>query len=269
VELKLTYDAYPKDKEAVYDESAQICGIGDNFSANRTCLVNFTAPRDMAPPILIHYELTNFHQNHRNYYRSRDPYQLLGKVGNQDPISATDCEPLNKLGNITLNPCGLTANTLFNDYFVLESGTDANGQPLIMREDGIAWRSDVKYMYAQPDGFNYSQCDSCDDPNCCSPGDSCTTPYYDKTQDACFRYYYPEDDTTQYLYETYPDIISPLDGVTNEHFIVWMRVGKKRNGTCTDVLCLFLTLVLSHTTGISKVVWLDRPTHTARNSSDI
>lgn len=39
-----------------------------------------------------------------------------------------------------------------------------------------------------------------------------------------YLYYYPEDDTTQYLYETYPDQISPITGVTDEHFINWMRV---------------------------------------------
>ena len=27
----------------------------------------------------------------------------------------------------------------------------------------------------------------------------------------------------QYLYESYPGIISPLDGVTDQHFIVWMQ----------------------------------------------
>jgi hypothetical protein len=27
-----------------------------------------------------------------------------------------------------------------------------------------------------------------------------------------------------YLYESYPDIISPIEGVTNEHFMVWMRI---------------------------------------------
>lgn len=28
---------------------------------------------------------------------------------------------------------------------------------------------------------------------------------------------------TQYLYETYPEVVSPIEGVLNEHFIVWMR----------------------------------------------
>ena len=38
-----------------------------------------------------------------------------------------------------------------------------------------------------------------------------------------YLYYYPSDDTTQYLYETYPRQISPIEGITNEHFMVWMR----------------------------------------------
>jgi hypothetical protein len=36
--------------------------------------------------------------------------------------------------------------------------------------------------------------------------------------------FYHQQNTTQYLYETYPQVISPIDGVLNEHFIVWMRV---------------------------------------------
>jgi hypothetical protein len=38
-----------------------------------------------------------------------------------------------------------------------------------------------------------------------------------------YKFYYPNDDTVQYLYESYPQQISPIDGVMNEHFIVWMR----------------------------------------------
>lgn len=222
VELKLTYDKYATN----YTISNTVCGIGDDFNANKTCLVNFTAPKDMIPPILIYYELQNFHQNHRSYYQNRDNYQLLGRVNNQDSTSAQACEPINKLGNITINPCGLIANTLFNDYFTLIEGKDAYGQPLVMLEDGIAWQSDVDYMYAQPMGFNYSECpaNGCD-ASCCNQNDSCINglPYVDK-DGKCYRYYYPHDSTTQYLYETYPDIISPIEGVTNEHFIVWMRI---------------------------------------------
>ena len=224
MEEKIIYDNYTE----AYDVNATVCGIGDDYNANRSCDLTFRAPKDMAPPILIHYELTNFHQNHRSYYRSKDPFQLLGKVGDQDPIAALDCEPLNKLGKFTLNPCGLIANTLFNDYFQLDadrSGTDIFGQPLELLESGIAWQSDVEYMYDQPNGWNSSECEGACDETCCNEGDSCIDgmPYVDKKGN-CYRYYYPEDDTTQYLYETYPDIISPIEGVKNEHFIVWMRI---------------------------------------------
>lgn len=36
----------------------------------------------------------------------------------------------------------------------------------------------------------------------------------------CSRFAAPQ---TQYLYETYPEVVSPIEGVLNEHFIVWMR----------------------------------------------
>jgi hypothetical protein len=217
IELRKTYDGINIDNP--------ICGIGNQYNLNRTCILNFTSDRDMEPPILIHYELTNFHQNHRSYYTSRDPSQLLGHVGDQSRVARQDCDPLNKLGDIHLNPCGLIANTLFNDYFTLLSGNDVNGQPLVMMEEGIAWGSDIKYMYAQPVGFDSEECpNGCTD-DCCAPEKwSCTKPYQDKKTGTCYRYTYPEDDKTQYLHETYPDIISPLEGVTNEHFIVWMRI---------------------------------------------
>lgn len=38
-----------------------------------------------------------------------------------------------------------------------------------------------------------------------------------------WKYYYPNDDSVQYLYESYPMVVNPLEGVENEHFIVWMR----------------------------------------------
>jgi hypothetical protein len=218
VEVRVKYDDF--------HEAAPICGINDTFNANRTCLLQFDIPEDMTPPILIHYELTNFHQNHRNYFTSRDAKQLLGQVGNQDDLSKKNCGIMNTIGDVTVNPCGLTANTFFNDYFTLTKGSDVAGAPLDMIEEGIAWSSDVEFMFAQPDGFNYSVCPGLCDASCCNGTDStCEDPFVDPANETiCYRYYYPEDDNTQYLYETYPDIISPIEGVTNEHFIVWMRI---------------------------------------------
>jgi hypothetical protein len=220
--MSVTYDDY-------YDDSP-ICGINDTYNANRTCTLTMIAPEDMEAPVLIYYQLTNFHQNHRSYLQSFDPYQLYGQVGPRDPVSERYCEPLNKLGGVSLNPAGLIANTLFNDYFTLLQGNAANGQPLTMLEEGIAWQSDIELMYNQPDGFQYEECPAgqCDSSCCNGSNWSCDTPYVDK-QGNCYRYFYPDDETTQYLHETYPDIISPLDGVTNEHFIVWMKVAMQPN----------------------------------------
>ena len=233
MEIKIPYDGH--------DIVDPICGINTTYNAKRKCDIQFEAPEDMEPPILIHYELTNFHQNHKNYYQSRDPYQLLGRHSSQqNEIESKLCEPLTKLGNKFINPCGLIANTLFNDIFRLKSGNDTDGQPLEMLEEGIAWASDLEYKYAQPNGFRMQECDdqpedgSCDqDEICCSveteyQGEmvswSCEGPAYNKKDDKCYRYHYPEQETTRYLYETYPDVISPLEGVRNEHFIVWMRI---------------------------------------------
>ena len=46
---------------------------------------------------------------------------------------------------------------------------------------------------------------------------------YPNSQGQLWCFYYPDEQNTQYLYETYPDQISPIDGVTDQHFMVWMR----------------------------------------------
>lgn len=220
IELKVVYDGTKAED--------QVCGIGYNYNANQNCTIQFTAPKDMEPPILVHYELTNFHQNHRSYSSSRDDYQLAGRVSGQDDISAQECEPLNILGDITINPCGKIANTFFNDVFTLEPGAkDENGNDLVMLEDGIAWQSDLDYRFKMPNGYQQELCDVCDASCCEEKGFSCQTPAISKDDGLCYAYDYPNDDTTQYLYETYPNIVSPLEHVTNEHFVVWMRVATR------------------------------------------
>ena len=160
--------------------------------------------------------------------------QLAGSKG-QNSAQAKDCEPLNKLGDIRLNPCGLIANTFFNDVISLSEGAPSSdgGKDLIMLEEGIAWESDILYLFAQPYGFKSELCPDqpaqgflCENDTTCCDGDewSCETPARSMKDNQCYAYFYPDESTTQYLYETYPQIISPVDGVMNEHFIVWMRL---------------------------------------------
>jgi LEM3 (ligand-effect modulator 3) family / CDC50 family len=231
-----------------FDNPHPTCGINTTVNAGTQCTISIRVDEDLQPPILIYYQIENFHQNHRKYQKSRDLYQvseatvcnalfctscpycnlkflkLYGET-TQSALQAELCQPLNILGDIRLNPCGLIANTFFNDVIELTDGTSSDGGvDLIMQEDGIAWQSDLDYMYRQPNGFVYEECpDSCT-PDCCDGDEwSCSEPTLYK-DGKCYRYFYPDDDTTQYLYETYPQVISPIDGVLNEHFIVWMRV---------------------------------------------
>ncbi|KAL7486282.1 hypothetical protein ACHAW6_011875 [Cyclotella cf. meneghiniana] len=234
IEIKTIYESHLPNGPAA---DITGCEIGNSpnkmYLNNETCKIVMKVPDDkgdLEPPILVHYELFNFYQNYRKYYTSKDQKQLVGSL-TQDPVSANDCEPLNKIGNITINPCGLIANTLFNDVITLESivgpdGVKIENAPMI--ETGIAWESDKEWKFRQPEGFTSEQCSSCATCDCEQLNEdgekmwSCKVPYFDEDGN-CFRYFYPNDTTTQYLYETYPMVVSPLDGVMNEHFIVWMR----------------------------------------------
>ena len=143
----------------------------------------------------------------------------------QTALAASLCHPLNKLGDIYLYPCGLIANTLFNDIITLESGIDENGTDLVMLEEGIAWQSDLDYKFGQPKDLKTQRCDSCQD--CDSIWDD--DELYTDKDGICWRYLYPNKENTRYLYETYPEIINPIDGVLSEHFIVWMRTAATPN----------------------------------------
>mmetsp|Transcript_9704 Transcript_9704/g.18374 ORF Transcript_9704/g.18374 Transcript_9704/m.18374 type:complete len:393 (-) Transcript_9704:958-2136(-) len=219
VEVKLEYDAY--------DDPNALCGINNTANAGLNCSVTLPISKDMQPPIFLHYEIKNFYQNHKRYEVSRSDSQLLGSTAPLSEREANDCHPLNIVGGVRINPAGLIPNTLFNDVITLSSGDSSEGDPLIMREDGIAWNSDLVYKFRQVDGYRENRCDSCDNCTCDTPEWSCKEPYVEVEVDGsetCYQYYYPNDDTTQYLYETYPMVVSPREGVTNEHFVVWMRV---------------------------------------------
>lgn len=68
VEVRVEYDKW--------NDPNALCGIGTTPNANVNCTLQFDIPQNMEPPILVHYELQNFYQNHRNYVKSRDSYQV-------------------------------------------------------------------------------------------------------------------------------------------------------------------------------------------------
>lgn len=64
----------------------------------------------------MYYGLTNYYQNHRRYVKSRDDFQLLGKLSK---TPSSDCAPYDYNDNKPIAPCGAIANSLFSGKFVL------------------------------------------------------------------------------------------------------------------------------------------------------
>ncbi|CBN74125.1 conserved unknown protein [Ectocarpus siliculosus] len=210
VELRYQYDGDGSDGDD--------CKI-TTYKENLDCTITFDVEKDIPGPAYVYYELTNFYQNHATYVASVGSSQLLGSTSTSD---IDDCDPLIYNGTLVLHPCGLIANTLFNDIFTVSSGQT-------MEETDIAWDSDVADKFVQPDGFVTTACEDEDGCVACLTDAGLTDSDGGTTFEGCgvtdsTAYYYPDEDTTQYLYETFPEVISPLDGVKNEHFIVWMRV---------------------------------------------
>lgn len=198
-------DEIYEDKK-VYDGSGAPAGCGISSSNEGTdCEIQFILTEDINDDLMVYYELTNFYQNHRRYVGSRDSTQLMGTQVAESELELT-CDPLYKNDTYILNPCGLIANSYFNDVINCVTHT--------MDETDISWETDREKKFIQVDGFTKQLKGS--DP--CPSGHEETT----DADNAAWCYFYPDNDQYQYLYETYPQI-SPLDGVTDEHFIVWMR----------------------------------------------
>ncbi|WPK26115.1 hypothetical protein PUMCH_003460 [Australozyma saopauloensis] len=116
----------------------------------QTCVLQFTLPRDLAPPLYMYYKLTNFYQNHRKYVESYDSNQLAGKAVPVGSLSSS-CDPLKSSGNKPIYPCGLIANSLFNDTFsspvLLNAKSGSNNETYEMSQDDISWSSDINHRY--------------------------------------------------------------------------------------------------------------------------
>lgn len=84
--------------------------------AEYKCQIQFEVPNDVSSPIYIYYKLTNYYQNHREYVDSIDIDQLKGKAKSSDDL-LEECDPLREIDGKAVYPCGLIANSMFNDTF--------------------------------------------------------------------------------------------------------------------------------------------------------
>nr|XP_018908337.1 PREDICTED: cell cycle control protein 50A [Bemisia tabaci] len=165
--------------------------VTNSSGATCQCKVPFTLDDLFRTNVYIYYGLSNYYQNHRRYVKSRDDFQLLGKLSSEP---SSDCEPYayTKDGKKPIAPCGAIANSLFNDELSLFSKTLNASVPLL--RTGIAWPSDKEYKFKNP------------------PGDLKTA----------FSQFAKPKDWKKNVWELDP-VIPENNGLQNEDFIVWMR----------------------------------------------
>ncbi|TEA21936.1 Meiotically up-regulated gene 89 protein [Colletotrichum sidae] len=111
----------------------------------RQCTIQFTIPDDMGPPVLFYYHLTNFYQNHRRYVASFSDKQLKGDALDASAVKSSACEPL-EIDDETgkpYYPCGLIANSLFNDTFTSPRWLQQDRLYEMKNNSAIAWASDA------------------------------------------------------------------------------------------------------------------------------
>jgi len=124
-------------------------------SANATiCNLSFDIPDELPAPVFMYYRLTNFYQNHRRYVQSLDLNQLKGDAVPYGTINGGTCDPLavNSTAKKVYYPCGLIANSMFNDsignpQFNSDRGSaDGSATYYNMTKKGIAWQSDKELI---------------------------------------------------------------------------------------------------------------------------
>lgn len=109
------------------------------------CEIQFEIPNELHAPIYFFYKLTSFHANHRQYVKSFSEDQLNGKSASVSTIKDSvgqNCQPLSVDSNgKIIYPCGLIANSLFNDTFdsTLSAVNNSDSSDYTMSGDGIAW----------------------------------------------------------------------------------------------------------------------------------
>ncbi|KAF8636461.1 hypothetical protein AX17_003277 [Amanita inopinata Kibby_2008] len=159
---RFNYRLRSSDKDAVISvpqyaflDNSNNASVTD-VSMERQCVVEFDVPVDLEPTVLLYYKLTNFYQNHRRYVKSMNADQLKGKFKSVSDLDHSDCKPLGSRDGKPIYPCGLIANSIFNDTFsapVLQNPAGNGGsssQRYNFSSKGIAWPGEAKKYVSSP-----------------------------------------------------------------------------------------------------------------------
>ncbi|KAF9505689.1 hypothetical protein BS47DRAFT_1353728 [Hydnum rufescens UP504] len=122
------------------------------------CRIRFNLPADLKPPVFLYYKLTKFYQNHRRYVKSLDTSQLTGHYRSASSLNGGNCKPLAQVNGRAVYPCGLIANSLFNDTFQqpVLIGSSQNST-YNFTDKGIAWPGEAKKYVNTPGYKNLSE----------------------------------------------------------------------------------------------------------------
>lgn len=83
-----------------------------------TCSLMFALNENLDGPVFVYYGIDNFYQNSQYYVGSMSPFQMVG----EHPSGTVDeCQNFayNNVTGKPYAPCGMVANSLFNDTFEL------------------------------------------------------------------------------------------------------------------------------------------------------
>jgi len=152
-----SYRLRSSDSNAAF-QPPQYAFINDTSNPDLTqqqqCLIQFDVPVQMGPSVLLYYKLTNFFQNHRRYVKSLDTDQLKGKGKSAHDLDSGDCQPVTSTNGLPIWPCGLIANSLFNDT---DTNLTSSSGTYTWSENGIAWPGEAKKYSSAPGYPDLSQ----------------------------------------------------------------------------------------------------------------
>ncbi|AMD21094.1 HEL187Wp [Eremothecium sinecaudum] len=119
---------------------------GVNADDDGSCQLRFKTPYDIENPIYVSYLIENFYANHRRYVLSFNEDQLKGKRVSVEEVQNSvgiNCRPLStdEQGQLYY-PCGLIANSMFNDSFPFSLRGVDNTPDYPLTNKGINWNSD-------------------------------------------------------------------------------------------------------------------------------
>lgn len=127
------------------------------IQSSNQCVVRFDIPYDLDASVFMYYKLTNFYQNHRRYVKSLNTDQLKGEAKSADDLHDGDCKPLAVRDGKPIYPCGLIANSIFNDTISLSLKAVSAGTDYSFTDKGIAWSGEKKKYKNRPKYQNYAE----------------------------------------------------------------------------------------------------------------